>query len=233
MDAHRTGVKFLDRDDAGQQLADKLALSPPAPGTVVLFLPRGGVPVGLAIAQRYGLPLEPLVVRKLGVPQFPEFAMGAIASGGACVLDRELARHLGLSDAEVDQVIRRERAELAERERRFRISAPLQSLRGRPVIVVDDGMATGCTMQAALAALRAAQVGAVTVAVPVLAREALLKIQHLASHVVWLSCPPAFESVGQHYRDFPQLRDDEVIAQLSRAHRLPAPVLYSGATSLH
>jgi predicted phosphoribosyltransferase len=231
MDADITPFQFQNRSEAGQLLADKLALAPPEAGTVVLALPRGGVPVGLAIARQYGLPLEPLVVRKLGVPSFPEFAMGAMAAGGQCVLDRELVQRLHLSDAEVDQVIQHERAELAERERRYRISAPLESLRGRPVIVVDDGMATGSTMQAAIAALRAVQVGAVTVAVPVLTREALLKIERLASHVLWLVCPEAFESVGQYYRDFHQLRDDEVIAQLSRAQRLSVSDLSAGATS--
>ena len=233
MDADKTRFNFLDRNDAGQRLADEFASAPPDPRTVVLVLPRGGVPVGAAIAGRFGLPLEPLVVRKLGVPHFPEFAMGAIAAGGECVIDRALVQRLRLSDAAIDEVIRRERAELAGRDKRYPISAPLASLKDRPVIVVDDGMATGSTMLAAIASLRAVQTGAITVAVPVLAREALLKIEPLVSRVLWLVCPEPFESVGQWYRDFRQLRDDEVIAQLSRAQRLPAPDISAGATSSH
>ena len=233
MDADKTLWSFLDRHDAGQRLACKLADPLPEPGTVVLALPRGGIPVALAIARRYGLPLEPLVVRKVGVPHFPEFAMGAMAVGGECVLDRELVQRLHLSDGDVDQAIARERAELTEREGRYRMSVPLSSLRGCPVIIVDDGMATGSTMLAAITALRAVQVGTVTVAVPVLSREALRKVERVASRVLWLVCPPDFESVGQCYRDFRQLRDDEVIAQLSRAQRLPASDLPAVATSSH
>lgn len=228
-----THFNFRNRTEAGQQLADRLASSPPEAGTVVLALPRGGIPVGFAIAERFGLPLEPLAVRKLGVPHFPEFAMGAIAAGGECVIDRELVQRLRLSDAAVDAVIRRERAELAERERRYQMSAPLASLRGRPVIVVDDGMATGSTMLAAITALRALPSGPVTVAVPVLAREARDKVAPLVQRLLWLVCPEPFESVGQWYHDFRQLRDGEVFAQLSRAQRLPVSEVSAGATSSH
>lgn len=228
-----THFNFRDRSDAGRQLADRLASPPPEAGTVVLALPRGGIPVGLAIAERYGLPLEPLVVRKLGVPHFPEFAMGAIAAGGECMVDRELVQRLRLSDAQVQEVIQRERAELAERERLFRVSVPLALLKGRPVIVADDGMATGSTMVAAIAALRAVKAGTITVAVPVLAREALARIERIAARVVWIVCPGSFESVGQWYRDFRQLRDEEAVAQLSQAQRLPATEVSARAASSH
>ncbi len=228
-----TPFNFQDRAEAGQRLADALAPSPPEAGTVVLALPRGGIPDAFAIAERYRLPLEPLVVRKLGVPHFPEFAMGAIAAGGECVIDRELVQRLRLPDAAVNEVVRRERAELAERERRYPLSAPLSSLAGRPVIVVDDGMATGSTMLAAVAALRALPTGAITVAVPVLAREARDKVAPLVRRVLWLACPEPFESVGQWYHDFRQLRDGEVVALLSRAQRLPASGVSAGATSSH
>lgn len=228
-----THFNFRDRSEAGRRLAEQLSLSPPEAGTVVLALPRGGIPVGFAIAERFRLPLEPLAVRKLGVPHFPEFAMGAIAAGGEYVLDREMVQRLRLSDAAVDAVIRRERAELAERERRYRMSAPLASLTGRPLIVVDDGMATGSTMLAAITALRALPSGPITVAVPVLAREARDKVAPLVRRVVWLACPDPFDSVGQWYQDFRQLRDDEVVAQLSRAQRLPASGVSAGATSSH
>ena len=224
---------FRDRAEAGRQLAEKMEGAPPDAGTVVLALPRGGIPVGLAISERFQLPLEPLLVRKLGVPHFPEFAMGAIAAGGECVIDRELVRRLHLSDAAVDEVIRRERAELVDREWRYRSSVPLAALRGRSVIVVDDGMATGSTMLAAIAALRAVQAGAITVAVPVLARDALDKVERVAQAVIWIRCPEPFESVGQWYRDFRQLRDDDVIAQLSRAQRLPVMEVSAQASSSH
>ncbi len=228
-----TDSQFRDRTDAGQQLAELLSASPPDAGTVVLVLPRGGVPVGLEIATRWGLPMEPLVVRKLGVPEFPEFAMGAMAADGVRVIDQELVRRLHLSDAAVEQVIQRECAEIKERDRCYRISVPLASLRGRSVILVDDGMATGSTMQAAIAALHRVQAGSITVAVPVLAREALLKVAPLVSRVLWLTCPSSFESVGQAYLDFRQLHEDEVIAQLSRAHRLRASDVSAGVTASH
>jgi predicted phosphoribosyltransferase len=233
MKSSATDGRFRDRTDAGQQLAEQLAVSPPDPGTVVLALPRGGVPIGLEIAGRLGLPLEPLVVRKLGVPDFPEFAMGAIAVNGERVIDQELVRRLHLSDAAVEQVVQREHAELMRRARRYQISVPLGSLQGRSLIIVDDGMATGSTMLAAIAALRRAQVGSITVAVPVLAHEALAKVTRQVSRVLWLICPPKFESVGQAYLDFRQLGDDEVIAQLSRAQRLRSSDVSAGATSSH
>lgn len=220
MDGEVISFRFQDRAEAGQRLAD--LLTPPEAGTVVLALPRGGIPVAVEIADRYGLPLEPLVVRKLGVPRFPEFAMGALATGGHCVIDRELVRRLRLSEAQVNDVIRREREELARSERRYRISLPLAALKERPVILVDDGMATGSTMQVAIAALRAAQVGPITVAVPVMAGEAATRIAGVARRVIAVSCPESFESVGQWYRDFHQISDEEVIASLSRAQRLPA-----------
>ncbi len=228
-----TDGQFRDRADAGQQLADQLSVSPSDTGTVVLVLPRGGVPVGWEIATRLGLPLEPLVVRKLGVPGFPEFAMGAMAAGGVRVIDQELVRRLHLSDAAVEQVIQHERTEIEERDHRYRISVPLASLKGRSIILVDDGMATGSTMLAAIAALHRVQAGGITVAVPVLAREALNKVAPLVSRVLWLVCPPSFESVGQAYIDFRQLRDDEVLALLARVQRLRVADASAGVTASH
>jgi putative phosphoribosyl transferase len=228
-----TDGQFRDRADAGQQLADQLSVLPSDTGTVVLVLPRGGVPVGWEIATRLGLPLEPLVVRKLGVPGFPEFAMGAMAADGVRVIDQELVRRLHLSDAAVEQVIQRERTEIEERDHRYRISVPLASLKGRSVILVDDGMATGSTMLAAIAALHRVQAGSITVAVPVLAREALNKVAPLVSRVLWLVCPPSFESVGQAYIDFRQLRDEEVLTQLARVQRLRVSDVSAGVTASH
>lgn len=203
------------------------------PDAVVLALPRGGVPVGAALAQALGLPLEPLIVRKLGVPHWPEYALGALASGGACVIDRELQHQLHLSDQAVDELIRRERAELARREQRYPSGMPLSALRGRPLVVADDGMATGSTMLAALSALHSVDAGPLTVAVPVASHEAAGKVAAAGARVVVLSCPEPFSSVGQWYRDFRQLGDDEVRTLLARAQRLPAPKISVDSTPSH
>ena len=222
MRADVTPQRFVDRDDAGQRLAELLAQHPPQAGTVVLALPRGGLPIGVAIAKRFGLVMEPLWVRKLGVPNFPEFAMGAIAAGGICLVDQQVVKQLNLSAEAVDQVIESEQHVLAERERRYGPTVPLSKLKGLHVIVCDDGMATGRSMQAAIATLRKAEVAEITVAVPVLSREALVRVTPRAGRVLYLFCPPSFDAVGQWYRKFPQLGDNEVISLLSQVQRLPA-----------
>ena len=228
---HPTSQSFADRADAGTQLAELLAKQPVKPGTVVLALPRGGLPIGVAIAQRFGLALEPLLVRKLGVPHFPEFAMGAMATGGICLVDHPVVNELKLSDQAVQQVIESEQRILAERERRYGASVSLSNLRGREVIVCDDGMATGRTMQAAIAALRAAKVAAITVAVPVMSPEALARVAPLVEQVESLLCPASFDAVGQWYGNFPRLGDDEVISLLSQVQRLSASVSTTGKVS--
>jgi putative phosphoribosyl transferase len=226
-----TSQSFADRTDAGNQLAELVAQQLVRPDTVVLALPRGGLPIGVAIAQRFGLALEPLLVRKLGVPHFPEFAMGAIATGGICMVDDAVVEELNLSDEAVQQVIKSEQRILDERERRYGASVPLSNLRGRDVIVCDDGMATGRTMQAAIAALRTAKVTAITVAVPVMSQEALARVAPLVKRVDSLLCPASFDAVGQWYRNFPQLGDDEVISLLSQVQRLSASVSTPGKVS--
>lgn len=223
--------RFTDRSHAGQQLAQLLAQQPIQTDAVVLALPRGGLPIGVAIAERFGLALEPLLVRKLGVPNFPEFAMGAMATGGICLVDDAVVRELKLSDEAIQQVIKSERRILAERERRYGASVPIANLRGRAVIVCDDGMATGRTMQSAIAALRAAKVAAITVAVPVTSQEALARIAPLVERVESLLCPASFDAVGQWYRNFPQLGDDEVIRLLSQVQRLSASISTPGKVS--
>ena len=210
-----------NRRDAGRLLADKLAGKVNA-DAVLLALPRGGVPVAFEMSQRLHLPLEPLVVRKLGVPHYPEFAMGAIAAGGHCTIDRELVRRLRLSEASVSAVVAREARELQEREQHYPSSVPLASIAARPVILVDDGMATGSTMLAAISALHACVSGAVTVAVPVMSCEARDKVAALAEAVVCLQLPDPFDAVGQWYADFRQVEVDEACALLQRAQRLRA-----------
>lgn len=210
--------RFADRAEAGRALAQALEARRGAADTIVLALPRGGLPVAYEVAVALDLPLDVLVVRKLGLPWQPELAMGAIASGGALVVNDEVVRHLdGRHDA-FEDVRRREQAELARRERDYRGDRPPLAMRGRTGILVDDGLATGATMEAAVRALRALGTLAVVVAVPVAAREARTRIAAVADEVVCLATPMLFSSVGQWYRDFGQTSDEEVRELLARAH---------------
>jgi predicted phosphoribosyltransferase len=212
---------FKDRREAGQRLAD--ALLPYAPrDPVVLGLPRGGVPVAFEVARRLDAPLDVCIVRKLGAPGHEEFAMGAIASGGVELLSEHTVRSLGLTREQVAQVIGRERQELARRERAFRDGRPAVDVQGRTVIIVDDGLATGASMQAAVMALRSRRPAAIVVAVPVASSTACADIRRIADVCVCLRTPEPFFGVGQWYANFGQTTDDEVRALLAAA-RSPAP----------
>ena len=216
----RTGMerRFADRVEAGRALADALAARGGATDTIVLGLPRGGVPVAYEVAVALGLPLDVLVVRKLGLPWQPELAMGAIASGGALVVNDEVVRYLGGQDDAFEAVRRREQVELERRERDYRGDRPPLAVRGLTGILVDDGLATGATMEAAVRALRALGAIEVAVAVPVASREARDRIAAVADEVVCLATPMLFSAVGQWYRDFGQTSDEEVRELLARAH---------------
>ena len=209
--------RFADRADAGRALARALEAYRDAPDAVVLGLPRGGVPVAFEIAEALGLPLDVLVVRKLGLPWQPELAMGAIASGGAVVVTDDVVRHLGGRAEAFESVRAREQAELERREREYRGDRPPLDLRGRTGILVDDGLATGATMEAAVRALRALDAGRVVVAVPVASVEARDRIAAVADEVACLATPAFFSAVGQWYADFGQTPDAEVRDLLSRA----------------
>ncbi|HSP41944.1 MAG TPA: phosphoribosyltransferase family protein [Luteolibacter sp.] len=201
---------FLDRADAGRRLAAKLRGFPTTSPPLLLALPRGGVPVAAKVAAALGLPFDVLVVRKLGVPGHEEYAMGAIAGGGVMMLDHEVVARLGVSLDALERVVAREERELERRERNFRGGLAFPQVAGRTVIVVDDGIATGSTMSAAVALLRKQNAGRIVVAVPVAADDSAERLRGEADEVVTLLEPGNLGAVGRWYRDFGQTGDDEV-----------------------
>ena len=209
--------RWADRADAGRQLAERLAARDDLAGGVVLGLPRGGVVVAALVAQRLGLPLDVVVVRKLGVPGQPELAFGAVTGDGHRVLNDDVVRVARLSDEVVEAVTRRELDTAADRTRRYRGAVSPQPLAARPVVVVDDGVATGATLRAALDVVVQAQPSLVVVAVPVAPRGLAARLPVAPGDVVVLQEPADFYAVGQAYRRFDQVSDDEVAALL-RAH---------------
>ena len=209
---------FQDRSDAGRFLADKLTEYANRTDVVVLGLPRGGVPVAHEVARKLHAPLDILVVRKLGVPGHEELAMGAIASGGARVLNHCVLSHLSIPDDIIDLVIENEERELARREREYRGDRAPVDLRGRTVIVVDDGLATGSSMRAAVQALRPKHPKQIVVAVPVGPRETCESFkQEVDTIAVCAITPEPFTAVGLWYADFSQTTDDEVRRLLAGA----------------
>jgi predicted phosphoribosyltransferase len=204
---------FRDRRHAGQVLANALERRA-GDDVVVLALPRGGVPIAFEVATRLGAPLDVFIVRKLGVPGHEELAMGAIASGGVQVLSDELIARLGIGKDAVARVAARERSELARRETAYRGDRPPLDVAGRTVILIDDGLATGATMKAAVAGLRQLGPKQIVVAVPVAAPESCQEVGELVDEIVCLVTPSPFWGVGNWYDDFSQTSDDEVRALL-------------------
>ena len=208
---------FSNRAEAGRQLAEKLDKYAGRKDVIVLGLPRGGVPVAYEVAKRLRAPLDVFIVRKLGVPGFEELAAGAIASGGVRVLNEEVMRAIPYADEAIEAVTARETTELERRERIYREGRPPPELRDRIAILVDDGLATGATMRAAVKALRQSGAAKVVVAVPVGPPDTYLELEQLADETTCLSTPPFFQAVGQYYEDFSQTSDEDVRELLSCA----------------
>jgi putative phosphoribosyl transferase len=214
----RRRMMFADRDEAGRLLADRLA-EMTLPNALVVALPRGGVPVGAQIARRLNTPLDVAFVRKLGAPDEPELAIGAVADGDPpeIVLNARLVEELGLSEDFIRSAVARELAAIEQRRLDYANVRPAAEPSGRTVIVVDDGVATGMTMQAALRSIRRRGAVRVVAAVPVASREAAAMLREEADDVVCLSAPRRFGSVGSFYRSFVQVSDADVTALLETA----------------
>jgi predicted phosphoribosyltransferase len=208
---------FANRTEAGQLLAEKLVNYAGRADVIVLGLPRGGVPVAFEVAQRLRAPLDVFVVRKLGVPGFEELAAGAIASGGVRVLNEDVMRAIPHPDEAIEAVTARETAELERREHEYRDGRPAPELRDRLVILIDDGLATGATMRAAVKALRQSGAAKIVVAVPVGPPDTCHELEEEADETICLSTPAFFQAVGQYYEDFSQTSDQDVRELLSQA----------------
>jgi predicted phosphoribosyltransferase len=209
---------FVDRTDAGRQLAEIVAGEIGVEeNPIVLALPRGGVPVGYEVARRLDAPLDVFVVRKLGAPGQRELAIGAIASGDVRILNQDIVDALRIPSAWINEVTEEERQELVRREDAYRDGRPLHDVAGRTAILVDDGLATGASMRAAIVALRALSPRRVVVAVPVAARETCADVRRDADDVICAATPEPFISVGGWYEDFSQTSDEEVHELLARA----------------
>lgn len=203
-------TRFRDRIDAGRVLARKLEEYKGRHDLLVLGLPRGGVPVAFEVAHELGAPLDVFVVRKLGMPGHEEFAIGAIASGGVRIINEEAVRTFGVSNAEIEAVTAEERLELERREQRYRDGRPEPDIAGKTIILVDDGLATGSTMRAAVEALREERPARLVVAVPTAAPETCEELAALVDDIVCAITPEPFYAVGLWYDDFGQTTDEEV-----------------------
>lgn len=219
-DASTRELPYADRREAGRRLGQSLHHLLGRAGLIVLGLPRGGVPVAWEVARELGAPLDVLIVRKLGHPLHPEYAMGAIASNGVRVMNHDAAA--GVRPQDLERIVARELAELERRERLYRGDTPALALHGRSVVIVDDGLATGSTMRAAVQAVRRQEPSWICVAVPVGAPESCEMLAAEADDVVCPARPIPFRAVGLWYRDFPQTGDDEVRSLLA-ASRARAP----------
>src|SRR5438270_1900283 len=211
--------RFRNRHEAGRSLAEKLTAYANRPDVLVLALPRRGVPVAYEMARALGAPLDVFVVRKMGVPGYEELAMGAVATGGVRVLNDQIVQRLGISQYIIDAVAAREQQELARRERLYRGGRPPPDVRGRTVILVDDGLATGATMRAAIMALRQLQPARIIVAIRTASPETCEELKAEVDEVVCAITPEPFLAVGHCYEEFSQTPDEEVRDVLPRPQR--------------
>jgi putative phosphoribosyl transferase len=208
---------FRDRDQAGAALGEHLRAADVGAEPLVLGLPRGGIPVACAVAAALDAPVEALVVRKLGAPFNPELALGAIAFGGVTVYNDDLLAQLGMERADLEPVRQRELAELARRETAYRAGRPAPQLAGKTAVIVDDGIATGATMRAAIVAARALHPARIVAAAPTGAVDSVARLEAVADRVVTLATPEPYYGVGAWYDHFPQLSDDQVVDALAAA----------------
>ncbi len=217
------GQRFRDRTEAGQLLATKLAAYANRPDVLVLALPRGGVPVAFEVARALHAPLDVIIVRKLGVPGEEELAMGAIASGGVCVLNDDVVQMLGIPEEVIHTVATREQQEVEQRERLYRGDRLAYDVHGHTVILVDDGIATGATMRAAVAAVRHQQPARIIIAIPVAASATCEEFVAEVDELVCISRPKMFFAVGSWYEHFSQTSDEEVRRLLEQARHEQQP----------
>jgi putative phosphoribosyl transferase len=217
-------MPFLDRSDAGRQLAERLGHYAKQQACLVLALPRGGVPVAYEVARALDLPFDVFLVRKLGVPGHAELAMGALASGGVKVLNQDVVSALHIPWEAIEAAVRKERRELERREREYREGRPAPDVAGRTIILIDDGLATGATMKAAVLALREADACRIVVAVPVASPRTCSEIAELADETICAETPEDLFAVGEWYYDFSQTTDGEVREILKKAAREHSPV---------
>ncbi len=217
--------RFCDRTEAGRQLGATLVpVYRGRPDTIVLGLPRGGVPVAYQVAIAIDAPLDVFIVRKLGMPGHEEFAIGAIATGGVEVIDEEVVSAYGLSAEIIEEIAQRERRELERREHQYREDRPPLAVDHQTVILVDDGLATGWTMRAAIVALRQERPRAIVVAVPIAAPDTVESLRAVVDDIVVLEAPDPFYAVGLWYSDFSQTTDEEVHDLLERRPELQSRV---------
>jgi putative phosphoribosyl transferase len=214
---NETRLPLRDRTEAGRALAAALRAYRGRGDVLVLALPRGGVPVACEVAEALGAQVDLIIVRKLGTPGQEELAMGAIASGGVRVLNRDVIEPMRIPERAIEEVERRERAEIERRERAYRGQRPRPEVAGQCVILVDDGVATGATMRAAIAALRQAKPSRIVVAVPVAPPDTVDVLRSEADEVVCLATPEPFMAIGCWYVAFPQLSDEEVRSRLAQS----------------
>jgi putative phosphoribosyl transferase len=211
--------RFLNRREAGKELAQRLLKLKEQPDVIVLALPRGGVPVAYEVALALNVPLDVFIVRKLGLPGQEELAIGAIASGGVRILNEDIVQALKIDPAVIDYLTKRELDELRRREEEYRGNRSIPEINDRTAVVVDDGLATGASMYAAVHALRRQQPAKIIVAVPAAAPQALDLLESAADEVIHVLAPEPFEGVGKWYENFPQTTDDEVHSLLDDANR--------------